>query len=210
MSRKMVFGRYDYAAFGTFIAYAVGSLVVPVALFQIAPDLGFTLDEGGTSRGGWLHMMRCVSICATRALSGFMAGRWGNRRPLGVSVALIGAGLLVTFTSPVLVIVAPGLYVWLSSYMLMRIFKRYRPEMDKDPMQEIAEIEAAMAANRNPLEDFQQMEFSRIEAGEAKMEMEQVLSEAAGGRAEPEPDSAEAAEGLLDGERDTPDDKIND
>ena len=100
MSRKMVFGRYDYAVFGTFIAYAVGSLVVPVALVQVARDLGFTLDEGGTSRGGWLHMMRCVSICATLALSGFMAGRWGNRRPLGVSVALIGAGLLVCAVSP--------------------------------------------------------------------------------------------------------------
>ena len=100
MSRKMVFGRYDFAMFGTFIAYAVGSLVVPVALVQVARDLGFTLDEGGTSRGGWLHMMRCVSICMTLALSGFMAGRWGNRKPLGVSVALIGAGLLLCAASP--------------------------------------------------------------------------------------------------------------
>ena len=43
---------------------------------------------------------------------------------------------------------APGLYALLSSYMIMRIFKRYRPEMDKDPMLEIQELEAQKVEER--------------------------------------------------------------
>ena len=96
----MIFGRYDYAAFLTFMAYAVGSVGVPVALVQIARDLGFPLDEGGTTAGGWLHMVRSVAICASMAVCAFIAGRWGNRRPVGLSVALVGAGMLACAAAP--------------------------------------------------------------------------------------------------------------
>jgi len=60
-------------------------------------------------------------------------------------VALIAGVLFLIIQFPPLLIVTPGLYAWLASYMIMRVFKKYRPEMDKDPMLEIAEIEAARA-----------------------------------------------------------------
>ena len=63
-------------------------------------------------------------------------------------VVLLVALLVGVMIMPPLVLVAPGVFVWLASYMIIRIFKRYRPEMDKDPMLEIAEIEAAREAAR--------------------------------------------------------------
>ena len=51
----MTFGRYDYAAFTSFFAYAAGSVVVPVALVSLARDLGFSLEQGGMTAGGALH-----------------------------------------------------------------------------------------------------------------------------------------------------------
>jgi len=48
----------------------------------------------------------------------------------------------------IFIFAAPGVYAILSSYMIMRVFKKYRPEIDKDPRLEIAEIEAAKAAAR--------------------------------------------------------------
>ena len=55
---------------------------------------------------------------------------------------LLLATLYLTFIAPIFALLAPGVYAVLSSYMLVRIFKRYRPEMDKDPLLEIKEIEA--------------------------------------------------------------------
>jgi uncharacterized membrane protein YesL len=54
----------------------------------------------------------------------------------------------VLFMFPPLLLIAPGLYAWMASILIMKIFKRYRPEMDKDPVLEIAEIEAQKAAER--------------------------------------------------------------
>jgi len=48
----------------------------------------------------------------------------------------------------VILFAVPGIYAMLTSYMIMRIFKRYRPEIDKDPRLEIAEIEARKAEER--------------------------------------------------------------
>ena len=42
---------------------------------------------------------------------------------------------------PFLIFLAPGIYAMLASFMLVKIFKRYRPEMDKDPQLELMEIE---------------------------------------------------------------------
>jgi uncharacterized membrane protein YesL len=60
---------------------------------------------------------------------------------------VIGAFMLFLYLPP-LILVAPGLYAWLASHMIVRIFKKYRPEMDRDPMIEIAEIEAKKAEER--------------------------------------------------------------
>ncbi|MCL2202832.1 MAG: DUF624 domain-containing protein [Defluviitaleaceae bacterium] len=61
---------------------------------------------------------------------------------------LLVASLFILWNFPPMLVVAPGLYAWLVSHMIMRIFKKYRPEMDRDPMLEIAEIEARKAEER--------------------------------------------------------------
>lgn len=99
-SRRMVFGRFDYAAFTSYIAYASGSVVVPVVLVSLARELGFSLEEGGLSAGGALHLGRTVSIVATMLLCGFAAGRWGKRRTLGGSVVLMGVGMGLCALAP--------------------------------------------------------------------------------------------------------------
>jgi uncharacterized membrane protein YesL len=59
-----------------------------------------------------------------------------------VTCVILGAGIFIgMFWYPLLMVVAMGLYAWLSSYMIMRLFKKYRPEMDKDPMLELQELE---------------------------------------------------------------------
>ena len=111
MPRKMKFGRYDFAAFGIFAAYAAGTSVLPVALVRVADELGFPLGRGGTSLGGWLHMIRTLAICSTLATGGLISGRWGNRRPLGAAMALIGAGLAVCAGAPSYVFLLAALVV---------------------------------------------------------------------------------------------------
>ena len=98
--RKMTFGRFDYASFASFAAYAVATVAIPVALVQLTHDLGFALEDGGTGKAGWLSMTRSVAICLSLVVSGFVAGRWGNRRPLGISQLLIAAGMFACAVSP--------------------------------------------------------------------------------------------------------------
>ncbi|MBT3296120.1 MAG: MFS transporter [Verrucomicrobia bacterium] len=100
-SRKMSFGRYDYAAFLTFFTYASGSVVVPVALVMLARDLGFSLESGGMTAGGALHLGRTVAMVGTMLLSGFAAGHWGMRQSLGVAVLLMGLGMLLCAFAPI-------------------------------------------------------------------------------------------------------------
>ena len=56
-------------------------------------------------------------------------------------VALMAVMLYAIMIMPIMFFLAPGIYAIMSSYMLVRVFKRYRPEMDKDPRLEIMEIE---------------------------------------------------------------------
>jgi len=68
-------------------------------------------------------------------------------------VVLIAAGVIaVMIIPPVALFLAPGLYATLSSYMIMKVFKRYRPEIDKDPMLEVQELEAQRAEERRKQE----------------------------------------------------------
>jgi len=65
------------------------------------------------------------------------------------SVVLLVALLAAShFIHPLILFLVPGIYAMMSSYMIMRIFKRYRPEMDKDPVLELQEIEAQKAEER--------------------------------------------------------------
>ena len=97
----MAFGRYDYASFLSFSSYAAGSVVIPVALVSLAKDLGFSLDKGGMTAGGALHLGRTIPMVGSMLLCGFLAGRWGKRKTMGVSVALMGLGVLLCAVAPV-------------------------------------------------------------------------------------------------------------
>ena len=73
-----------------------------------------------------------------------------NRHLLtSITCAALGAALVLgIFLFQPLIIGVPGIYAMISSYMIMRIFKKYRPEMDKDPVLEIQELEAKKAEER--------------------------------------------------------------
>lgn len=110
-SRAMDFGRYDYASFLTYFAYAAGSVVAPVSLVSLARDLGFRLEEGGMTAGGALHLGRTAAIVAAMLLCGFWAGRWGKRPALGMSVILMGIGMAGCALAPTYGILFLGLVV---------------------------------------------------------------------------------------------------
>ncbi len=96
----MKFGRYDYAAFLVYFAYAASSIAIPVALVELARDLGFSLESGGMGAGGLLHLGRTAPMVLSMLLCGFIAGRWGIRRSLGCSIALMCLGLGLCAASP--------------------------------------------------------------------------------------------------------------
>ena len=54
----------------------------------------------------------------------------------------------LAYNFPPILIVLPGGYAIGSSYFIMKILKKYRPEMDKDPVLEIQEREAQLAEER--------------------------------------------------------------
>ena len=74
----MFFGRFDVATFVSFFAYAAGSVVLPVALVALARELGFSLEDGGMSAGGALHLGRTLPMVISMLLCGFAAGRWSR------------------------------------------------------------------------------------------------------------------------------------
>lgn len=86
MARKLIFGRYDYAAFLCFASYAMCSIIVPVSLVPIAKDLHFPLTEGGMGLGGILQIGRAVPMVAALILCGFFSGSWGKCRSLGFAM----------------------------------------------------------------------------------------------------------------------------
>ena len=90
--RKMHFGRFDYASFSCFACYAAGSVVIPVALLPISQSLGFSLDKGGMTEGGALHIARTIPIVFAMIACGFIAGRFGKRITMGISVLLYSVG----------------------------------------------------------------------------------------------------------------------
>ncbi|MCL1883501.1 MAG: DUF624 domain-containing protein [Defluviitaleaceae bacterium] len=64
-------------------------------------------------------------------------------------VASIGILLWLSFLVwPPLLFVTPGIYAMFASFMIMRIFKKYRPEMDKDPVLELQELELQRAEEK--------------------------------------------------------------
>ena len=96
---KLEFHRYDYAAFITFFAYAASSVIVPVALMQIATALGFPLAEGGMGAGGALQISRTISMTTLMVVSGFIGAKLGLRKSLGMAAFVMGFGCLAVSLS---------------------------------------------------------------------------------------------------------------
>ncbi len=99
-SRKLSFGRYDYASFSAFTNYAICSLSIPIVLVAMGQDLNFPLDKGGMAAGGVLHMIRSVSIVAALLLCGAISGRIGKRITMGSCMLFMGAGILLCAFAP--------------------------------------------------------------------------------------------------------------
>ena len=59
----------------------------------MARELGFSLEKGGMSAGGALSLGRNMPMVVSMLLCGVLAGKWGKRRSLGWSVALMGLGI---------------------------------------------------------------------------------------------------------------------
>ncbi|MCL2456705.1 MAG: YesL family protein, partial [Defluviitaleaceae bacterium] len=57
---------------------------------------------------------------------------------------------------PPLLFLIPGISAMVSSSLIMRVFKKYRPEMDKDPFLELQEIERERARRAPDFEDSSQ------------------------------------------------------
>ncbi len=90
---KLTFGRYDYAGFLAFSAYACSSLVIPIVLVVMARELSFPLEDGGMTFGGQLHITRSTSMVIALLCSALVASKLGKRWTMGMAMALMGVGI---------------------------------------------------------------------------------------------------------------------
>ena len=98
--KKLHFGRYDYAAFLAFIAYAAGSVIFPVVIPDLAEALNFPLESGGMGAAGALHAVRCGAMVLSMACAGFMAGRFGLRFSIIPGLVLMSGAVGFTVLVP--------------------------------------------------------------------------------------------------------------
>lgn len=103
----MINKRYDFAAYSAFTAYASCSLVIPIVLVKMGEDLNFPLDDGGMSSGGILHLARCLAMVFSLLSCGFIAGKFGKRMPMGLSLMLMGASIFGAAFAPAYWILIP-------------------------------------------------------------------------------------------------------
>ncbi|HEY3266557.1 MAG TPA: MFS transporter [Armatimonadota bacterium] len=99
-SRRLEIGRYDVASFLTYAIYAAGSVAIPVSLVALARQLGFSLEAGGLTAGGSLHLGRTAAMVVAMLACGFGAARWGLRGTLGWAILMMGAGMAMCAAAP--------------------------------------------------------------------------------------------------------------
>lgn len=80
----------DVAACVAFLAYSASATVTPIVLVQMSRELGFGLAEGGG-----LEVGRSALIFLTLLGSGFLAAHFGKARSLGMSLLLLGLGMIL-------------------------------------------------------------------------------------------------------------------
>jgi fucose permease len=73
---------------------------LPVALVSLSADLGFSLEEGGMTAGGAMQLGRTISMLMVMLSCGFIAGHIGKRWTMGLSVLVMGTGIMVCSVSP--------------------------------------------------------------------------------------------------------------
>jgi len=112
---------------------------------------------------------------------------------------LVAGVLLFEIMPPLALFLAPGVYAWLSSYMIMKVFKKYRPEMDKDPVLEIQEIEAQKELERR------KQRFSSAQSGKEEGVDTDIVNEADAFWAIQEEDAAAATNDYVFGNDDSKD-----
>ena len=93
--RRLVFGRYDYAAFAAFTMYSVCAFVVPLMIVAMGNDLDFPIDDGGMGAGGFLHMTRSIFMIITLLVCGWISAKIGKRSTMGAAMLMMGAGITV-------------------------------------------------------------------------------------------------------------------
>ena len=111
MSKKLHFGRYDYAGFSAFIMYSVCSLSIPLMIVAIGKSLGFPVDDGGMAAGGVLHMTRSAAMIITLLTCGIIAGVLGKRITMGWGILMIGLGIACCAFAPAYWVLIPALIV---------------------------------------------------------------------------------------------------
>jgi len=77
----------------------------------------------------------------------YMANRHMLTSFMCVTLA-VGLTFLSLWYIQILVIFVPGAYAMLASHLVMRMLKKYRPEIDKDPFLEVQELEAQKTEER--------------------------------------------------------------
>ena len=95
----MKFGKFDYAAFLLFMAYAVCSLIIPVVLVEVARDLNFDLDKGGMSAGGVLQAGRSATMVGAMLVCSMLACRFGLRKSLAIAALFMAGGITLAALS---------------------------------------------------------------------------------------------------------------
>lgn len=98
--RKIKLGRYDFAGYGAFTMYSVCSLSIPLMIVAIGKSLDFPLDDGGMAAGGVLHMIRSVAMMVTLLCCGWISAWFGKRITMGISIIMIGSGILCCALAP--------------------------------------------------------------------------------------------------------------
>ena len=98
--KKLHFGCYDYASFLIFIAYAVGSVVFPVVIPDLAKELNFPLESGGMGAAGALHAVRSGAMVVSMIVSGFLAARFGLRSTILPGVILMSGAVAGAVVAP--------------------------------------------------------------------------------------------------------------
>ena len=98
--KKLHFGCYDYASFLIFIAYAVGSVVFPVVIPDLAKELNFPLESGGMGAAGALHAVRSGAMVVSMIISGFLAARFGLRSTILPGVILMSGAVAGAVVAP--------------------------------------------------------------------------------------------------------------